>query len=155
MRLSRTLLSAIVIATVSAGGALAQTEGPGRALVASNVLKLAADTTRSGFSALKEFRVPHAGTVRLRYQFRSDGVGTVSVSVGSALETNSACGASTSSTTFQTKTCEFKVVAGDRIQVLASPFFIPPDPMPTPFLRNVRLFWDVVNATSTGSVLID
>src|SRR6188508_2206209 len=77
------LAASVAFVIVMTGGAVAQTEGPGRALVASNVLRLSADTLRSGFSA-KDFIVPHAGVVRVRYTFKSDGTGSVSVSVSSA-----------------------------------------------------------------------
>ena len=135
-------------------------EGPGRALIASNVLKLSADTQRSGLIATKEFIVPYAGVVRLRYQFKSDGGGpqTVSVTVTTAIDfNNSSCNASTSATTFQSKACDVKVVAGDRLRVNAAGLmdFNPPFAQSSVFLRNVRLFWNVVDSTGTGAVLLD
>jgi hypothetical protein len=143
------------------GGAVAQTEGPGRALIPSNVLRLSADTLRSGtFGVVKQFIVPHPGIVRLRYQFRSDGNGpqTVSVTVTTAIEgtNDGACSASTTLTTFQQKVCDIKVVAGDRVRIFATGVDnIEPPGSSKIFIRNVRLFWNVVDATSTGSVLID
>src|SRR4051812_33614802 len=102
-------LSALLSAAILCGGVTNTTalEGPGRALAASNVLKLSADTQRSGFFIIKQFIVPYAGVVRLRYQFKSDGNGpqTVTVQVTGAIEFNNAsnCAATTTATTFQTK----------------------------------------------------
>src|SRR4051812_15138016 len=85
-------LSALLCAAILCGGVISATalDGPGRTLVASGVLKLSADTQRSGFLIIKQFIVPYAGVVRLRYQFKSDGQGpqTVSVQVTGAIESN-------------------------------------------------------------------
>lgn len=156
------LASAAILFSVVSSGATAQSQGPGRALVASNDLRLSADTQRFGFFVVKQFIVPHPGTVRLRYQFKSDGSGpqTVSVTVTTAIElaNDAACSATTTLTTFQTKVCDIKVVAGDRVRVEAhglADFINPPIGQSTVFIRNVRLFWKVIDATSAGSVLID
>lgn len=153
-------LTIAVFVAVSTG-ANAQTEGPGRALIAADGRpKLSADTLQSGVAVQKHFIVPHPGIVRLKFQYKSDGGGpqTVSVSVTTAIEepNDAVCSVSTTMTTFQSHVCDVKVVAGDRVRVIASGMF---NPMPMGqsivFIRNVRLYWNVVNATSAGSVLID
>jgi hypothetical protein len=153
------LVSAGMVIIASAGAASAQTQGPGRALVASNVVTLSADTTRSGVAVSKEFFVPYAGTVRLKYQFRSDGQGpqSVNVAVTTAIESsNFACNAGTTSTAFQTKSCDVKVVAGDRVRVSGTGFNSGDPPgQSTVFLRNVRLMFKVVDSAGTGAVLVD
>jgi hypothetical protein len=139
-----------------AGTATAQvTQGPGRALQVSTTQRLAANTPRTGPFAVKEFVIPHQGVVRVRYQFKSDGNGSVSVSVSTATSNNE-CGASTTSTTFQLKQCNVRVVAGDRLRVSGSGILDPFTFVQSNItLQNVRLFWDVVDATSTGAVLAD
>src|ERR1044071_7226363 len=111
-------VAALSFAGAGVGHAL---DGPGRALIVSNVLKLSADTQRSGFFIVKEFIVPYAGVVRMRYQFKSDGQGpqTITVGVSSSIDFNNSCGTSTSATTFQSGVCDLKVVAGDRVRFQA------------------------------------
>jgi hypothetical protein len=138
-------------------GAVAQTNDAGRALVVSNVVRLAADTQRSGmFGVTKEFIVPHQGVVRLRYQVRRNEVaGGASVQVTTAIDSGLGCIVSPTST-FQNKVCDLKVSAGDRVRVVGSTTMdFTTFTQPTIFLRNVRLHWNVVNATSIGAVLVD
>jgi hypothetical protein len=149
-------LAALSFLVAMTSVAAAQSEGSGRALVVLNVLRLSADTERTGLGVVKQFRIPHPGVVRLRYAFKSDGDGSVTVLVASAINDNNLCNASTTSTTFQAKVCDVKVVAGDLIRVAANgsldPFtFVQTDVT----LKNVRLFWNVVNATSSGSMVAD
>jgi len=160
MKMRLASLAAIVglgLNFAATSGAVAQSEGPGRALVVSNVVRLSADTQRSGmFGVTKEFIVPHQGVVRLRYQVkRNDVAGGASVQVTTAIDSGPGCIISPTST-FQTKVCDLKVSAGDRVRVVGSTTM---DTLtftqPTIFLRNVRLHWNVVNATSTGAVLVD
>ena len=152
------LVAALSVISCSSAGAL---EGQGRALAVSNTLRLSADATRSGLVVSKQFIVPYAGVIRLRYQFKSDGNGpqTVSVSVATAAENSVPdCSASTTATTFQTKVCDLRVVAGDRVTVFGSGMLNidPFDPgQSTVFLRNVRLFWNIIDSTGTGTVLLD
>jgi hypothetical protein len=157
IRLARFFLAAaLFFVGTGVGHAL---EGPGRALMASNVLKLSADTQRSGFFIVKEFIVPYAGVVRMRYQFKSDGLGpqTVTVSPTTSIDFNNSCGTTTSATTFQNGTCDLKVVAGDRVrfQAQGQMAIFPATGQSTPTVRNVRLFWNVVDSAGTGSVLQD
>jgi hypothetical protein len=153
--LVRTLTSALMLnCATSDASAL---EGPGRALAASNVLKLSADTTRSGLIANKEFVVPYSGVVRVKLQYRSDGNGpqNVSLAVNSTIHN---CPDSTTQTSFKAFTCDLRVVAGDRVRITATGFMtIYPDPpaQSTAFLRNVRLYWTVINSAGTGGVLLD
>jgi hypothetical protein len=159
--LANVLPGAVVLFVAATSGAIAQTQGPGRALVAADgAPKLSANTVRSGFAVQKQFIVPHPGIVRLKFQYRSDGAGpqTVSVSVTTAIEgiNDAVCSVSTTMTTFQAHVCDVKVVAGDRVRVFAQGTFSSmPIGQSTVFIRNVRLHWNVVDAASTGSVLVD
>lgn len=136
-------------------GAVAQANDPGLALKASNDLKLSADTLRSGFFVNKEFIVPHRGVIRVRYQLRHNGVSSASVSVTSSIDPNNSCGAS-ATTSFVTKVCDLKVVAGDRVRVSGSGLLDPFTFMQSTIsVRNVRLHWRVVDTTSAGEVLVD
>jgi hypothetical protein len=151
----RTLTSALLLAAATSGASAL--EGPGRALAASNVLKLSADTTRSGLLASKEFVVPYAGVVRVKLQYRSDGNGpqNVSLAVNSTIHN---CSDSTTQTNFKAYSCDLKVVAGDRVRVTAMGFMtVYPDPpaQSAAYLRNVRLYWTIINSAGTGGVLLD
>ena len=67
-----TVLSALAWSLAMASGASAQLNPTGRALVASNVLRLSADVTRSGPTTfVKEFIVPFAGLVRVKWEVKS------------------------------------------------------------------------------------
>src|SRR5687768_8702930 len=94
MRSLATLLAAAVLSCFVAAPALGQTNSNGKALAASNVLKLRADTPRSSVEPLvKQFVVPFAGTVRVRWQFKTDDTGaTVYLDVHSEVDS---CAAST------------------------------------------------------------
>jgi hypothetical protein len=148
-----TLFAAAVLASVIATGAFGQTANVGRALVASNALKLSADTQRSGKfpTIVKELFVPYAGVVRVTWELRSDGSHTGFAFVISAADN---CDSSTMLATFQSLTCDLRVVAGDVVKVSVGGS---PDPgtfiYSTAFIRNVRVHYNVVNASGLGKVL--
>ncbi|HET7681394.1 MAG TPA: hypothetical protein VFK79_14825 [Xanthobacteraceae bacterium] len=156
-----TLLSAAALSSVIATGASGQTgdvgdgraltADVGRALVASNSLKLSADTLRSGSPAtpFKQFIVPYAGVVRVTWQFRSDGTHTATAAITSNIHR---CDASTMLATFQAKTCDLRVVAGDLVQAQAIGEFVNPG-FSTAHIRQVRVYYNVVNATGVGKTL--
>ena len=149
------LVSGLALVVVTTSGAVAQTESPGLALVASNVVRLSADTQRSGFTVSKEFLVPQRGVIRVRYQLKHDGATSGSFSVASTLDPSNNCSAS-ATLVYVTKVCDLRVLAGDRVRVNGSGFLnVMPIAQSTVFLRNVRLHWNVVNATSAGEVLVD
>jgi hypothetical protein len=148
-----TLLSAAVLSSVIATGAFGQSADVGRALVDSNALKLSADTPRSGPSTpAKEFIVPYAGVVRVSWQFRSDSINHTTTSfAGSAIDR---CDFSTTATTFQARTCDLRVAAGDKVTVQATGELNPMTfTFSTAFVRQARVFYNVVNASGLGKVL--
>jgi hypothetical protein len=148
-------LSAAVLSSAAATGAFGQTNDTGRALVASNVLKLSADTERSGtFSTtVKEFIVPYAGVVRVRWQLKSDGTGIATATVLGTIDT---CSSTNGTTAYQLGICDLRVVAGDRVLVSArgtmDPFTFVTS---TAFIRRVRITFNVVDATGVGATLVD
>jgi len=149
-----TLLSAAVWSLAMASGASAQLNDAGRALVASNTLRLSADTLRTGGTTLvKEFIVPYAGVVRVKWEMRSGAAGkTATAIIASAID---ACTSTNSTTTFQMEQCDLRVVAGDSVKAHAQGEFVS---MPVPgfsptAMRNVRVYYNVVNATGTGKVV--
>ena len=132
-------------------------EGPGRALVASNVLKLSADTQRSAqaFGILKEFIVPYAGKIRVRWQIKSGDSGKqASLVVTSRIEN---CTDNTTLTTYKAGQCDIRVAAGDLVQFVLSgtPDINPPFITSTAFVRNARVYYNVVDATGLGAVKTD
>lgn len=127
----------------------------GRSLVASNALKLSADTERSGAAVVaKRFLVPFPGTVRVKWQIKSDGSGQpANLSVSTQIGT---CSDSHSGANYKTGACDIRVVAGDIVEVSARgtqnfTTFV----FSTAFMRNVRVFYNVVDSTGAGQVLND
>lgn len=152
MKILATLLSAAVLSSFAATVAFGQTNDSGRALVASNALKLSADTERSGITTpVKKFIVPFAGIVRVRWQVKSDGSGgKVDANISSSIDN---CTSSTTAATYQQGQCNLRVVAGDLIDVTASSFLGMSGA--TAFINNVRVFYNVVNNPGTGITLAD
>jgi hypothetical protein len=108
------------------------------------------------FGVAKEFIVPHQGVVRLKYDVKRNQVaGGASVQVTTAIDSGLGC-VILPTAAFQTKVCDLRVSAGDRVRVIGSTTMDTTTfTQPTIFLRKVRLHWNVVNATSTGAVLVD
>lgn len=136
--------------------AIAQTEGPGRELTPSNVIRLSADTPRTGtLTVSKSFVVPYAGTVRASWQLRSNESGkTATVSVTSLID---GCSNNSSAQTFVAQSCDLRVVAGDRVIVTASGQMdiSTPGVNSSVSIKGVRLRWNVKNSAGTGTVLTD
>jgi len=141
------LLATIALSLSLAPLAFGQTNGNGKALVASNVLKLRADTPRSSAQSVsKEFVVPFAGTVRVRWQFKTDGSGAEGyLTIHSEVDS---CMASTRQATYQSGICDLRVVRGGPISVSAYGG-------PVVSIRNVRIFYDVVDHAGVGITLLD
>ena len=117
-------------------------------------MKLSANTQRSTTQTfpipLKQFFVPYTGTVRVKWQSKSsDAAAAVTISVTSRLES---CNAPTTSTAYQTDQCDIRVSAGDLLMIMAAANFTTPS---TAFVRNVRVFYDVVDFDGLGAVLQD
>ena len=133
-------------------GAVAQTEGPGRALAPSNTLKLSANATRTSTELfpqpLKQFFVPYAGTVRVKLQSRSsDAAKQVVITVASGVAT---CMFFVTDTAFRNDQCDIRVSAGGLLMVTAG---ANPTAPSTATVRNVRVFYNVVDFDGLGAVL--
>jgi hypothetical protein len=61
------------------------------------------------------------------------------------------CNVPTNSTTYQTDLCDIRVSAGDLLLVMASA----QNMGTTAFVRNVRVFYNIVNFDGLGAVLQD
>jgi hypothetical protein len=138
------LLAAAIFSSIIASGAYGLTADVGRALVASNVLRLSSDAELSGSGAIKAFIVPYAGVVRMRLQLRSDGIDTALAEITSR---PGSCSKSTTSASYQTFTCNLRVVAGDRVQAQIFGDAVT--------IRNVRVFYNVVDSSGVGKILMD
>ena len=149
MKILATLLSAAALSSFAATLTFSQTNGTGKALVASGTLQLSADTVRSGPPPGEEwtkmFFVPFAGVVRVRWQLKSDGSGHKATTTIYSATGFDHCFASTTATTYQQRVCNLHVVRGG--DIVASLF--------SGRIRNVRVYYDVVDHPGTGKVLLD
>jgi hypothetical protein len=118
---------------------------------------LSADTTRSGsdFTLVKQFIVPYAGVVRVKWQLKSDGSHDAFAFVESQID--SCPVSSTTLATFETFSCKLRVVAGDLIEVTVRGEQVNIDPVAfsTGSVRRGQLFFDVVNSSGQGKTLAD
>ena len=127
----------------------------GKVLVVSNVLRLSADTERSGTnsSTVKQFIVPYAGTVRVRWQIKSGHIGAfANLKVAGSI---ASCSSGTLSQTYQGGSCTLFVVAGDLVRAFVAGEDLGGGNFSLAFMRNVRLYYNVVNSQGTGTVLND
>jgi hypothetical protein len=146
-----TLLSAAVLWSGTTG-AFSQTNDTGRVLVPSNALKLSANKERCGTTTLrKEFMVPYAGVVRVRWQLTGDGRALVSAEITSTIDR---CVSTNVTATYQQNTCDLRVLAGDLVQVSAGGSS-PPDgsAISIACIKNVRIFFDAIDASGLGETL--
>ncbi len=132
--------AALMIGTVPA----LALDGPGRAVVASNMVQLAvlpAQTSAAGNGITKGFIVPYSGTVRLTWEIKSMDGTPVSSTV--LVEHLSTCeSVFTSSTTFAAQTCDIRVAGGQPVYLTA----LPSDGDSKVSLRYVRLRYTVVDS---------
>jgi hypothetical protein len=162
-----TLFSAAVLSCLMATGASGQTpeaaalSDVGRALVASNNLKLSADTERSVTSTspvlVKQFVLRYSGVVRLSFELKnSPGSPFGFVNAAVTTQVDNLCFKSTSSTAFVSFTCDIRVVAGDSMEVRVSGTFdIISLTTPTTTIRNVQVLYNVVNSSGVGKTLLN
>jgi hypothetical protein len=151
MKILGTILSAVVLSCVAGAEALSQTNDTGKALVPSNVLRASADAERSGGSVGHAFIVPFAGEVRIRWQFRSDGSGAAARSEAGGV--GHSCQSSTTAATYQQGVCDARVMAGDRLSVGASSLASYRGQIA--YVRNVRIYYSVVDNVGAGTTLVD
>jgi hypothetical protein len=140
------LPAAVILSSAFATCASGQTSDIGRALVVSDNLRLSADTPRSGGAStpVKEFIVPYAGVVRVEFQLKSDGSHFATASVVSLIDTS--CDRFTKAATYKDLR-----VAGDSVRAQA---FGESDVVSLS-IRNVRVFYDVVDSTGLSKILQD
>jgi hypothetical protein len=150
------ILTAVLAAALSfAAASSAQAQNLGKVLVPSGVLRLSADTERSGTttSTTKQFVVPYAGTVRVRWQIKSGHkFAAAHIAVAGSI---AKCSGSTLSLTYDGDSCLLFVVAGDLVQVTVHGEDLGNGEFALGYMRNVRLYYNVVNSPGTGSVLND
>jgi hypothetical protein len=151
MKIVRALLPAAVLSFFVAADASSQTNDTGKALVPSNVLRASADAERSGGSVGYAFIVPFAGQVRIRWQFKSDGSGATARSGAGGM--GHSCQPSTTAATYQQGVCDARVMAGDRLSVGASSLASYRGHVA--YVRNVRIYYNVVDNLGTGTTLVD
>lgn len=137
----RKTLIALVALVAGAGSALAL-DDPGRALVASNALRISNNpvvTGDPGSSFQQGFIPPYTGTVRIKWQTRSS-TGQM-VGVNASVHSLSSCGDTTTSTTFVTQTCDLRVVGGYPLVINA----FSNDGGTSVSLRGVQISYDVID----------
>lgn len=145
------LPAAVILSSVIATGAFGQNADIGRALVVSDNLRLSADTPRSGGqTSVKEFIVPYAGVVRVELQLKSDGSHLATARVTSLV---AGCDRSAKAATYKDFACNLRVAAGDRVKVQAEGESLGGGSFSTAFIKNVRVFYDVVDSTGQSKIL--
>jgi hypothetical protein len=153
-----TLFSAAVLSCLIATGASGQTaEAPlsdvGRALVVSSNLRLSGDTERSSGGVptlVKQFLVPYAGAVRLTFQLKSSNAAQDATAIVSS-QIDSRCIKKTKLLAYVNFTCTIRVVAGDIVEVRVQGSFSPS----TGFVKNARVFYNVVDSSGLGKTLLN
>lgn len=132
----------LVALVVGTGSALAL-NGPGRALVASNTLRIntaAVITSSDDGNVQRSFIPPYSGKVRLKWEIKSSTGGTVGANA--YVHAMSTCDQqATASTSFVTQTCDIQVVAGYPVVLNAS--------SGTGYqvsLRNVQMLFSIVDS---------
>ncbi len=136
------------LSLVSAGKALAL-EGPGRALIPSQILQANVNALVAGDAGervQRAFIPPYSGTVRVRWEVRS-GDGTL-VFTQAAVDHLAFCSKTTINTTFTSKGCDIRVAAGMPLYVFASP----DSATNSASLRNVRVYYKVTD--SDGKMIV-
>jgi hypothetical protein len=144
-------LLAAVLPSLIPGHAISQTSDTGKALVPSNVLRASADAERSGGSVAYAFIVPFAGEIRIRWEFKSDGSGATARSEAGGLAYS--CEPSTTAATYQRGLCNARVMAGERLLVGVGSLASYRGHIA--YIRNVRIYYNVVDNPGTGATLVD
>lgn len=125
-------------------------EGPYRKLVTSGVEQFTMDTEQTGQTATKAFRVPYYGTISILVEMKSGTPGlTATASVTTAFGGPSVFGTTTSEVYGAHTITTLRVVAGDIVTILGNGVGT------TVFLRNLKVYYDVVDADGTAEVVTD
>jgi hypothetical protein len=132
-------LLALVVGT---GSALAL-NGPGRALVASDTLRIntaAVLTGSDGGNVQRSYIPPYSGKVRLKWEIKSSTGGTVGANA--FVHAMSTCDQQvTTATSFVTQTCDIQVVAGYPVIINATA-----GTGNEVSLRNVQMLYSIVDS---------
>jgi hypothetical protein len=144
-------LSAAVLSSLIVTPAFSQMTDTGRALVPSNVLRASADAERSGGRVGYAFIVPFAGEIRIRWEFKSDGSGATATSEAGGLAHS--CEPSTTAASYQRAICNARVMAGERLFVEVGSLASYRGHIA--YIRNVRIYYNVVDNPGTGATLVD
>jgi hypothetical protein len=111
-----------LVALIAATGPALALEGPGRSVVASNILQISnnpALTSNPGSSVARGFIPPYSGTVRLKWEIKSNNGEVVTATV--SVHSMSACDPqTTTSAAFVTQTCDIQVAGGFPVVINAS-----------------------------------
>jgi hypothetical protein len=111
-----------LVALIAATGPVLALEGPGRSVVASNVLRISTNpavTSNIGSSVVRAFIPPYSGTVRLKWEIKSSN--GLSVSANVSVHSMSNCEEqTTTSTAFVVQTCDIQVAGGFPVVINAS-----------------------------------
>jgi hypothetical protein len=145
-------LAAVIFSSAIATGAFGLTADVGRALVVSSNLRLSSEPETSSEGAIKAFIVPYAGVVRVELQLKSDGTNYAQVDITSQIAN---CNKFTQSTSYQTFTCNLRVVAGDRVQAQVFGQSLGGGSYSEASIRRMRLFYNVVNSSGVSKILME
>lgn len=111
-----------LVALIVATGPVLALEGPGRSVVASNVLQISTNpalTGDMGSNVSRAFIPPYSGTVRLKWEIKSSN--GLSVSARVAVHSMSSCDSQdTTSAAFVSQTCDIQVAGGFPVVITAS-----------------------------------
>ena len=151
MKILRVVLWAAIVSSFVPTYASGQTNDTGKTLVPSNVLRASGAAERSGGSVGYAFIVPFAGEVRITWQFKSDGSGATARSGAGGV--GHSCQPSTTAATYQQAVCDARVMAGDRLSIGASSLASYRGHIA--YIRNVRIYYNVVDNPGTGATLVD
>lgn len=90
--------------------------------------------------------MPYAGTVRVKWQLKStDGGQVATIVVNSRIES---CNSTTMQTTYTSEECDIRVAAGDLLLIMGSVS----NSSASVFVRNVRVYYDLIDSTGLGAV---
>jgi hypothetical protein len=145
----RNAIFALVALAIGSAPAVAL-DGPGRALVASNNVRIATNaavTGQPGASVGAAFVPPYSGTVRVAWEARSQEGAPVETDVG--VMHLSRCSRTSSGTAFVMKNCTLRVAGGMAVNIEA----FPDSGTDVVTLRRVELRYDVVDSTGETVVI--
>ena len=149
----RAAIATVLLLTFSGPGLCQTSMTFNKRAVASDTFRQRADTLRSSTApqavVIKEFFVLYAGTVRLKWQYRSASGALVQTVAKIASEGSEFSFKVTSSTTFAPVICDVPITAGERLQIVVRPDSGAVE------VRNARIFFDLIEVNKPAVSLID